>query len=212
MAKTSKSPANIKQIKQAITDADKRTGCEIAVVISDSSGRYDRAEDVFGVVLAILILVAAWFAMPYLQTPQDVYGGWTDASASPLGLLAIVAIIVGGFILGAVLATWFPILKTLFIARQEMSDEVARAAQSCFYETGLRNARHGAGILIYVSKYERMVQIIGDDATSAYLKETDWDEIRDSLVTKLKQRDETGGFIDAIALISDKLDGVFLAK
>lgn len=210
MAKALLKRADIQRIKQTITEADNQTGCEIVAVIAESSGRYDRAEDIFGLVCAIVFLTAAWLGWPFLQSVQMADGAWADSSAGPFGLLVIIPIIIGGFVLGACLATWFPPLKTLFIARREMSDEVAKAAQSWFYETGLRNADNGAGILIYVSRYERMVQIIGDEAAAAHLQDNDWNEFRDLLIEGLKKRNEVGGFINAITLMSDRLAGAFL--
>lgn len=212
MAKILFSKADAERIKEAISAADKRTGCEIVTVVAQNSGRYDRAEDVFGILLAIIILILTWIGLPLIQTPQIAGGTWTEATNAVLGLPLIIAIIIGGFILGAVLATRFPMLKTLFIARQEMAEEVAKAAQSFFYESGLRYAHQGAGILLYVSTYERMVHIIGDDATSNYLHEKDWDDIRDILIAGLKQNKSGDGLVNAIACIADRLDGVFLTR
>ena len=56
MAKAFFKTGDTKRIKQAIREAEDRTGCEIAAVIAESSGRYDRAEDVFGVLFSAVIL------------------------------------------------------------------------------------------------------------------------------------------------------------
>ena len=209
MAKVFFTKGDTKRIKQAIREAEDRTGCEIAAVIAESSGRYDRAEDVFGVLLSAIILTFLWLGLPMLDNPSS--GAWSSQDAAILNLPVILLIMIGGFAFGAFLATIFPILKTVFIARQEMAEEVARSAESCFYTSGLRHAKHGAGVLIYLSKFEHMVQVIGDDATSAYLTDKDWQDIRDALIAGIKQRQPANGFIDAIAILSNKLEGAFLA-
>ena len=209
MAKVFFTKGDTKRIKQAIREAEDRTGCEIAAVIAESSGRYDRAEDVFGVLLSAIILTFLWLGLPMLDNPSS--GAWSSQDAAILNLPVILLIMIGGFAFGAFLATIFPILKTVFIARQEMAEEVARSAESCFYTSGLRHAKHGAGVLIYLSRFEHMVQVIGDDATSDYLTDKDWQDIRDALIAGIKQHQPANGFIDAIAILSNKLESVFLA-
>jgi len=209
MAKAFFKTGDTKRIKQAIREAEDRTGCEIAAVIAESSGRYDRAEDVFGVLFSAVILTCLWLGLPMLDNTSS--GAWASQDVAVLNLPLILLIMIGGFALGAFLATMFPTLKTVFIARQEMAEEVAKSAESCFYTSGLRHAKHGAGVLIYLSRFEHMVQVIGDDVTSEYLTDKDWQDIRDALIAGIKQRQPANGFIDAIAILSNKLEGVFLA-
>ena len=146
------------RVKAAIDLAYARSGCDITIVVSDDSGRYDRAEDVFGVCLSAAILTLCWFGLPVLQSTNS--NSWEIQNAAILSLPVILMIMFGGFALGAFLATIFPPLKTLFVARQEMAEEVAKAAESFFYTQGLRYAKHGAGILIFVSRFEHRVHLM----------------------------------------------------
>lgn len=193
-------------ISQAITAAEWRTGCEIIPVLADSSGRYDRGEDIFGLIFALLALSLCW--MVIAGGGGDATGLWTDGGA-PLGLGAIIAIIIGGFAVGAFLATRFSALKTMFVSRQEMTQEVVRAAEACFYARGLRKAPNTAGILIYVSAYERMVHVLGDQAVAARLDVAGWNQIRDALVAELRKGRPAAGIISGIMTTGDLLDGAF---
>ena len=48
------------QINNAVTEAEKKTSAEIVPVLTDASGGYDRAEDIFGVLLALVALIVLW--------------------------------------------------------------------------------------------------------------------------------------------------------
>lgn len=201
-------------VSVAIQQAEEKSGCEIIPVLALASGRYDRGEDVFGVVFAMLLVALAWQFVPALlpsDLPQNSASplGWSYGQAAPFGLLALLVIFGGGFLLGALMATRISILKVPFTARQEMREEVARAAQACFYSRGLRKAPGAAGVLIYVSHFERMVEIIGDDAVAAKLSDEDWQSICAALLDGLKQGRAADGFVAALDKTGDLLDGAF---
>lgn len=192
-------------IQQALAEAEDKSGCEIVVVVADDSGRYDRGEDIFGLVLSLLVLSGLWLGLAYSQQAGSDAASWGAATA-PLGLVSILAVIFAAFAAGAWLATIFPVLKTIFVARQEMQDEVSRAAQACFFEYDLRKAKNGAGILIYISLFERMVQVLGDEAASARLETHDFQAICDEIRIGLRAGQAGTGLVQAMSLISTKLD------
>ena len=204
------SEADYAAVSQAIKDAEARSGCEIIPVITDQSGRYDRGEDIFGVMFAMAVPAAAWLGQPQ-PAPHELAAGWVPAAATPFGLAMLLALIGGGFVTGAVLATLIPALKTPFVAPSEMQEETERAARACFYAMGLRKAPQAAGILIFVSRYEHMVQVLGDDAVQAKLRPEDWQAICDALLDGLRGNRPADGFIAAIAKTGELLDGAFQA-
>lgn len=193
-------------ISQAITAAEWRTGCEIIPVIAASSGRYDRGEDIFGFIFACVLLAVCWTI--FSAGGGDASGLWADNGA-PFGIGMIITILIVGFATGAFLATRFASLKTLFVARQEMTEEVIRAAQACFYARGLRKAPNTAGILIYVSSYERMVHVLGDEAVASRMGEGGWQRIRDALISELRRGRPAAGIISGIMTTADLLEGAF---
>mgnify|MGYP004002922421 CR=1 FL=1 len=50
-----------KQINNAITQAESNSSGEILPVVITASGRYDRAEDLFGLVFAMILISIFWF-------------------------------------------------------------------------------------------------------------------------------------------------------
>jgi len=119
-----------------------------------SSGRYDRAEDIFGVVLVLAALTLAWI---FFQDLRPVGGDWESGQALVLGLVPILLIVIVGFLVGTTAATIIPVLRLPFISRKEMREEVERCAGEAFHRCKVRKTAGSSGILIYVSLYEHMV-------------------------------------------------------
>ena len=197
-----------KAIEAAVTAAEARTSAEIVPVVATVSGRYDRAEDLFGMVVALLALSIAWFALPeLLQT-----SGWGPEDAPALGLPVILLIVAGGFVAGSVLASWLPAFRRPFISRREKRDEVERAAAEAFFRFRVRGTDSGTGVLIYISLYERMVRVLGDDAVAAKLSQEDWDGVRDLVIEGLRRKQPADGLARAIARCGDLCAGHFPAE
>jgi putative membrane protein len=181
-------------IEAAVASAEKRTSAEIIPVVATSSARYDRAEDVFGIVVAIAALCAVWIVFP----GGSIADGWSAGGASAFGLAGAIAAIVVGFAVGAALATRFPVLRTPFASKTEMREEVERAANEAFFAFRVRSTAEATGILLYISLYERMVRVVGDDPIASKLAQGDWDEIRDRVIAGLADGGAAEGLVGAI--------------
>lgn len=183
----------VARIERAVADAETRTSGEIVPVVAAVSGRYDRAEDLFGLVFAAALLSLVWLLFQGVETPP--WGGGLQVS---LGLIPILIVVFGGFLSGAVLASFVPVLRLPFISRTEMAAEVDRSAAAAFHRCRVRATAGACGVLIYVSLYERMVRVLGDDAISARLSPSDWEQVCDLAVTGLREGDGAGGLVRAI--------------
>ena len=189
------SEADRKAIAQTIEKAEQSTSGEIVPVVAAASGRYDSAEDIFGLCLALVALTTAWLVF---QDIRVVDGAWTVGSRLSLGLLPLVIIIIAGFALGAAAATRFPALKLLFIPKKEIDLEVERAAAHAFRQFRLGRTHNGTGILIYVSLLERRVRVEGGGAIADKLSHQDWKEVCAAVVDGLKVGRPTEGLMHAI--------------
>ncbi|VAX15040.1 hypothetical protein MNBD_NITROSPINAE04-1323 [hydrothermal vent metagenome] len=190
------SEEDLKLISEAVKKAEAKTSGEIVPVVATVSGRYDRAEDFFGLVIAVAALSLAWLVF---QDVTPAKGEWASGLAViHLSLPAVLAIIALGFALGSATATIFPFLRLPFIRKQEMQEEVERAALEAFQRFRVRATAGSTGILIYVSLYERMVRVIGDDAISAKLDQETWGEVCQIMVAGMKDDNPAEGFVNAI--------------
>jgi len=194
------------QIAAAVAEAEKRTAGEIVPVLATASGRYDRAEDLFGVVFASLLLVAVWWSCQGL-TPAAA--GWGGAPGVSLGLFPVLLVVIGGFLLGTLLATRVPALRLPFLSSDEMREEVEKGAAAAFQRLRVRRTEEGTGVLIYVSLYERMVRVLGDDAVEEKLSAADWQGVCDEVLAGLKEGRGADGLVRGIGRAGDLLATYF---
>ncbi len=198
-----------KRIAVAITEAEKMTSGEIVPVIATASGRYDRAEDLFGLMVAVVGVALAWLLIQDVQPAGD---DWESGQVIRLGWLPIAVITIVGFIAGAVAATLFPVLKLPFVSKGEMSEEVERSASEAFHRFRLRDTAGATGVLIYLSLFEHKVRILGDMTISERLGQKDWDEICRLVVEGIRAGRHADGLCDGIAKAGELLAEHFPSK
>jgi len=195
-----------KAITSAVAEAERRTSGEIIPVIATVSGRYDRAEDLFGVVVALLLLALSWI---FFQDIRPFETNWSSGLALGLGLISVLVIAAWGFIVGTIVATYLPILRRPFLTKQEMRQEVERNSAAAFQRFRVHRTRANTGVLIYVSLYERMVQVLGDDAINKRLNQSDWDAVRDLVIKGFRAHRPAEGLSRAILKCGEILSQYF---
>lgn len=178
-------------VNEAVVAAETGTSAEIVPVITDASGSYDRAEDVFGLLIAVVAVAVLWT----LYQGVDPAAPWSTAESPGFvyALPHVILTIVVGFLAGAVIASrvWF--IRHLFTARAEMLDCVRRGAQAAFHQLGIRRTVGGTGVLIYVSVFERMVHVVGDGAVTEKLRDEDYAAVKDAVLAGFRRGDRVGG-------------------
>jgi putative membrane protein len=199
------SDSDRKKISEAVAEAEKTTSGEIVTTIATSSGRYDRAEDIFGLLVGLVSLGLCWMWFQGVVTPA---GAWGEVGIA-LGLLPCIAIVVVGFALGSALATYFPVLRSPFIPKTEILEDVARSAHEVFARERVRGTAGGTGILIYLSLYERVVHILPDDAIAEKVDSQAWNEVRDLVINGIVEKRLADGLVDAVAKCGELLSEHF---
>ena len=147
------------RLTACVRDVEKRTSGEIVPVIASSSYDYPRAAHIGGLLLGILTSVC----VTMLLGREDMW--------------VFLAIFLAGYFLFSRLLNALPDLKQPFISRREMRDEVEEAALTSFYLNGLHRTRDMTGIIIYVSVYERSVQILADKGINDLVDPAVWDDV-----------------------------------
>src|SRR5262245_61956188 len=120
--------ADHRRVTEAVQQAESKTAAEIIPVVANDRGRYDRAEDMVGLWFALLALSAAWVWAQGIELSE-----W-GSPALKLGLPSVLGIIIGGWLVGVVLAHQFSYLRRLFTPRREQRAEVERAAREVFFD------------------------------------------------------------------------------
>jgi putative membrane protein len=193
-------PEDRERVKAAVAQAEAATSGEILPVVATVSGRYDRAEDLFGLLVALALLAAAW--RPLMAAAEGGWGGGVDTTVGLGGALVVVAV---GFIGGAAAASAFPALRSPFLPQAEMRQEVERRALEQFQERRVHGTAGGTGVLIYVSLSERLVRVVGDETIAARITQEDWSTIAQAVVDGMKKSRPAEGLIEAIRLSGERL-------
>ena len=192
-----------KRIEQAIAEVEAKTSCEIVPVVATTSGRYDRPEDIIGLWLAVLAAIAIWLLFPR-HSPES--GGW-DAIPVALELLVLVVAIVVAFIVGAVAGSRTGWLLRLFTPRKQMQEEVAARAREVFFDNRIHHTVGGTGMLIYISLFEHIAVVLGDQSILDNLGQSFLDQLCRQLTDGLHQGHATDAVCGVIAEAGKQLSG-----
>lgn len=184
-----------KAVAEAVAEAEAKTSGEIVPVVATSSGRYDRAEDLFGMLVAVAALAASWLLF---QDVRPVEGDWATGQTLVLGLGAVLGVVIAGYFLGIAAASWLPFLRLPLITKREMREEVEEGAAAAFQKFRLRGTAGGTGILIYVSLYEHMVRVLPDEAIEDRVDHETWEEVCDLAVEGIRSGRPTDGLSRAV--------------
>jgi putative membrane protein len=185
-----------KAIEQAVAEAESRTAAEIVIVAASRSGRYDRAEDLFGLTLALLVTCLAWLVTYDRGSASDAQ--WETVASSVWPAAALLAVFIATFVVGTALASRLFILARPLLSREQMLEEVRRAAQAAFHQFRIGRTAQRTGMLIYVSLAERLVWVVGDDRVSERVDQPVWDAARDRIVEGFRSRRPTEGIVAAV--------------
>jgi len=187
-AATALTDQQAQQVAEAIGQAEAQSSAEIVCAVATESGRYDRAEMIFGVMLAAISLVAVHV---YRFLNQLDEGSFEEVSA--LGPAWQIGILGGGVVVGSVLASYWHGVRRILVGSGMQREEVDRAATYVFATSGMTATSGGTGVLIYVSLFERRVVVLADHQALSVLGESGIEALRDTAVSHLKQ----GGLVDS---------------
>jgi putative membrane protein len=179
---------NQRRITEAVEKAESRTSAELIPVVATASGRYDRAEDIVGLWVGLGALAVTWLLVQGVEA-----GPWGEPRPT-LGLPSVVGLVLGGWVVGVVLAHLLPGLRRLFIPRGEEEAEVARAARQAFFDRRVHHTEGSTGLLLYVSLFEQRAVLLADAQVLEKLGQEKLDALCAGLVAELKK----GAYVDGL--------------
>jgi len=200
------SPEEREKISKAVREAEKLTAGEIVPVVATSSGRYERAEDVGGLLFSLAAVTASWLRF---QRVLPVQGDWSHGYRLTLGLGSLLLILIAGFMVGVAVTSRVAWLRRLLATRREMRREVERGAEEAFARFRVARTVGGTGILLYVSLFERMVCVLGDAPIGAKLDQEIWDKIHATITDGIRRKRPADAFCQAIAHCGELLSQHF---
>ena len=162
-----------KKVAAAVLESETRTSAEIVPAVASASGRYDRAEDIVGLIAGLGGMIVVWLVF---QREDPAAGGW-DGLPLAVGLPALVPVMIAGFLVGAIVATRVGWLRRLFTPRGQMIEETNAAAAQLFHDSRIHHTAAASGVLVYLSLFERRAVILADRAAFDALGQTRIDEL-----------------------------------
>ncbi len=189
------------QVAEAVATAEEKTSGEIVPVVATSSGRYDRPEDIVGLITGLSLSGLAWC----VDFGALFGAGWEGGEHAGPCWVTVAVLMVVGFVVGAITASHVAPLRRFFTPREEMRQEVMARAAEAFQTNRLRATKDATGVLIYVSLYERMVRVLGDDAIAAKVSQPQWDDICNAVIQGMAHGRPGGGLVEAIGKAGELL-------
>ena len=172
------SPQDRERISAAVQRAEGATSGEIVCVLARRSADTG----------ALAMLVAALLA---LALP------WALMVLTALPLQEILGLQLALFVGLAVLLS-MPPLAVLLLPRSVRRAAAHRAALEQFVARGMGRTGGRTGVLIFVSLAERYARIVADEAITARVPQSEWQDAVDALIGHMREDRIADGYVEAI--------------
>jgi len=188
------------QITRTVQRVEQQTAGEIVPMVVSASHSYPEAELAGAMLIAGPFALAAAFGLASLMWWQGEVL-WIFLGCFPVLLL-----------LARLILCRCPLLLRLFLHKERVDAEVARAAFTHFYAEGLQATRDATGVLIYISVLERRVWILGDRGINAHLGPPVWQGFVDRLTSGIREKQACSTLCTIIEEIGALLQAHFPSK
>lgn len=94
------------------------------------------------------------------------------------------------------------------VEKKAGKDPLAKA-RAVFEVIGMRKTNAHNGIMFYISIDDKKFAILGDDSINAKVPEGFWENIKDAVITKFRQKQYAIGLIGGINMAGEKLAEYF---
>lgn len=177
----------IKQnIENAIAKVEKKSSCELVAVIAKKSGNYRYFAMLGASLISLVVPFFLIMAQPFIDA---------------LFVYQIQAVV---FVILFLLLNIDSILIML-LPKNILHKQAKLKAYETFTILGLQKTTNHQAVMIYVSAYEKYVQILTDGAISSKIDNSIWQNTIDKFTAKVKNKEFDNGFSEAIEEIGEIL-------
>ena len=172
------SPQDRERISAAVQRAEGATSGEIVCVLARRSADTGALAML---VAALLALALPWALMVFTALPlQEILG-------LQLALFVGLAVLLS-----------MPPLAVLLLPRSVRRAAAHRAALEQFVARGMGRTGGRTGVLIFVSLAERYARIVADEAITARVPQSEWQDAVDALIGHMREDRIADGYVEAI--------------
>ncbi|UQA56564.1 hypothetical protein [Polyangium aurulentum] len=180
-------PAARDAVASAVRDLEMKTSAEVVVAVRPVSGHYRHTDYLVGYVLALGALsVFLFHPEPFAY---DVF---------PLEMTA-------AFAFGALVCANLAPLRRALTARKLLDESVRRAARAAFVDLGVSRTQGRTGLLVYVSTFERRVEIVADCGVDLAALGADFEASRARLERAVAREVDFERFLEALGALGEAL-------
>jgi len=141
-----------------VKEIEKTTAAELVLIVRARSGSYRHADYLFGVILVFVGLVFL------LYSPYNFHPNWV--------LIDVILL----FLLGIFLSSRSNAIRRLLTREKFRAGVVRTYAAAMFYEAGIANTKGETGMLVYVSLFERHLELIADRGVLKAIPPLQWNQ------------------------------------
>jgi putative membrane protein len=175
------------EVAAAIRAIESTTSAEVVVAVRARSGHYRHTDYLVGFTLSFVALLV------FLFDSHEFDIDWM-----PVDTLA-------AFALGTLLSAGVPPLRRLLTSRKLMRANVATAARAAFVELKIGRTSARTGILVFVSKFERRVEVVPDIGVDPIVLGPAFADSVNALDAALKSASSFPKFLDALRTLGPVL-------
>ncbi len=180
-------------IKQAVKDLENVTSGEVVPYFVPRSDKYEETSWYASAVMGLFTLVVIAFlsytwSLPVQLTPIDT-----------------ALIVIGFMLLGYLTPIIFPASVRWISSQETLDQRTYQRAIEAFLEEGIYKTEDKIGILIFISRLEHKVIVLGDEGINQKVKGDDWQQIVDTVIEGIKQKEIGAGLVKAIGECKDLL-------
>jgi putative membrane protein len=159
-------PAVAASLAERIRAVEATSSAEVVVEIRARSGSYAHADARFAALVAFVALLIVLFS------PWNFEPIWVPP------------VVLGAYIMGVLLARVSDFVRRSMTTRHDRESRVRMTAAATFVERGVTNTSRETGLLIFLSIFERRMELIADRGVLDAVPVVEWNQ----LLEKTRQR------------------------
>ncbi len=175
------------KIKAAVAAVESQTSGEVVPMIVAASSEYQHIE---------------WFGAGVVGLAFGLTGSWVFGGGSILWFLPVYVV---AFVLFFFLLRFCLPLKRSLLHVDEMAAKVHQKALVSFLEQEVHETRDRTGILLFISLFERRVEVLADSGINSKVTQEDWEKVVAIITRGLQDEKGCDSLVSAIHCCTDML-------
>lgn len=188
------SEADLEAIRAATEAAERRTSGELVCVIVARSDTYDEVRWLAATVGAFFGILLTAYGLYAVET-------WTESIHVWIALVPVAVSAACWLLASAV-----PAIRRELAGPVTLQERVHQRAAAAFVDEEVFNTRERTGILVFVSLFERRVEILTDEGIRRQVADDAWREIVERLTAGLRDGHAREALVSAVERCADLLE------